>query len=65
MQKRVKVRAVPCEVYSRVVGYCRPVSQWNEGKKQEFSERAEINLSILSALETATGPLKEGKDETL
>lgn len=30
-----------CEVYSRVVGYLRPVSQWNTGKKQEFSERLE------------------------
>ena len=29
----------PCEIYSRVVGYFRPVQQWNEGKKQEFKER--------------------------
>lgn len=28
-----------CEVYSRVVGYLRPVSGWNKGKQQEFSER--------------------------
>ena len=27
------------EVYSRVVGYLRPVSQWNEGKKAEFKDR--------------------------
>lgn len=27
------------EVYSRVVGYYRPVSNWNEGKQQEFKER--------------------------
>ncbi len=27
------------EVYSRVVGYFRPVQNWNEGKKQEFCER--------------------------
>ena len=27
------------EVYSRVVGYLRPVSQWNVGKQQEFSLR--------------------------
>jgi ribonucleoside-triphosphate reductase (formate) len=25
-----------CEVYSRVVGYIRPVEQWNEGKQSEF-----------------------------
>jgi len=28
-----------CEVYSRVVGYLRPVAQWNEGKQAEFSQR--------------------------
>lgn len=28
-----------CEVYSRVVGYLRPVKQWNKGKQQEFEER--------------------------
>lgn len=27
------------EVYSRVVGYMRPVSQWNDGKKAEFDTR--------------------------
>jgi ribonucleoside-triphosphate reductase len=27
------------EVYSRVVGYMRPVKQWNRGKQQEFSDR--------------------------
>ncbi len=28
-----------CEVYSRVVGYLRPVQQWNKGKQQEFGGR--------------------------
>ena len=28
-----------CEVYSRVVGYLRPVSQWNEGKQAEWKDR--------------------------
>jgi len=28
-----------CEVYSRVVGYLRPVSQYNAGKKAEFKDR--------------------------
>jgi len=27
------------EVYSRVVGYLRPVRQWNDGKQSEFRER--------------------------
>ena len=29
----------PCEVYSRIVGYIRPVQQWNDGKAQEFNDR--------------------------
>jgi ribonucleoside-triphosphate reductase len=29
----------PSEVYSRVVGYLRPVQQWNEGKQSEHSDR--------------------------
>ncbi len=28
------------EVYSRIVGYLRPIATWNDGKKQEFEERA-------------------------
>lgn len=27
------------EVYTRIVGYYRPVQQWNKGKKSEFSDR--------------------------
>ena len=27
------------EVYSRVCGYHRPVSNWNKGKREEFKER--------------------------
>lgn len=28
-----------CEVYSRIVGYLRPVSRWNKGKKEEYKNR--------------------------
>lgn len=28
-----------CEVYSRVMGYHRPISEWNIGKQQEFADR--------------------------
>ncbi|MFH1820563.1 MAG: anaerobic ribonucleoside-triphosphate reductase, partial [Candidatus Nealsonbacteria bacterium] len=34
----------PCEVYSRIVGYLRPVSQWNKGKKEEFNDRKNISV---------------------
>lgn len=32
------------EVYSRPVGYLRPVSQWNEGKAEEFKERKTFKI---------------------
>jgi ribonucleoside-triphosphate reductase len=35
----------PSEVYSRVVGYLRPVNQWNEGKVEEFKVRKTFKLS--------------------
>ena len=28
-----------CEVYSRVVGYIRPVEQWNDSKQEEIKDR--------------------------
>ena len=34
----------PCEVYSRIVGYLRPVQQWNEGKQEEFKDRKEFKM---------------------
>ena len=36
----------PCEVYSRVMGYYRPIKQFNEGKKQEFKERKTFKAKI-------------------
>ncbi len=32
------------EVYTRVVGYYRPVSRWNLGKQQEYRERVEYGM---------------------
>ncbi|MEM3506778.1 MAG: ribonucleoside triphosphate reductase [Candidatus Bathyarchaeia archaeon] len=34
---------LPAEVYSRVVGYLRPIEQWNEGKQEEFKQRKNFN----------------------
>ena len=33
-----------CEVYSRVVGYLRPISQWNNGKREEFRLRKNFKV---------------------
>jgi len=38
---------VPVEVYSRVVGYFRPINQWNKGKKEEFKDRKEYTLPAM------------------
>lgn len=38
-QEMAEVKGTPCEVYSRVVGYLRPVQNWNKGKKEEYSQR--------------------------
>lgn len=35
----LEAKRTKCEVYSRVVGYIRPVQQWNEGKQSEFEDR--------------------------
>ncbi len=42
-QKEAKVK-IPCEVYSRIVGYLRPVQNWHQGKQQEFSERKTFDV---------------------
>ena len=45
-----KVKAVLCEVYSRVVGYFRPVQNWNKGKQQEFNERKTVKISTFKEM---------------
>lgn len=38
-----------CEVFSRVVGYLRPVEQWNQGKKAEFKDRRTFAKQVREA----------------
>lgn len=35
---------IETEIYSRVSGYYRPVSQWNKGKQEEFRDREKIKV---------------------
>ena len=42
----------PCEVWTRVMGYFRPVAAFNIGKKQEYAERK--YFSERKAMETLT-----------
>ncbi len=39
MSTEPKLKRQRCEVYSRVVGYIRPVQQWNNGKQSEWKSR--------------------------
>lgn len=32
-----------CEIYSRVVGYIRPIEQWHDGKQAEFHDRKKFS----------------------
>jgi anaerobic ribonucleoside-triphosphate reductase len=47
--KQCPVCAANCEVYSRVVGYLRPVDQWNDGKQSEFAIRKTFDRSTVMA----------------
>lgn len=41
MEKKERTR---CEIWSRTVGYIRPVEQWNEGKQEEFKDRVTFDV---------------------
>jgi len=40
-----RVEGTPTEVYARIVGYYRPVKNWNKGKREEFTERASFTTA--------------------
>jgi len=34
-----QIKRQKCEIFSRVNGYMRPVSNWNDAKQAEFTDR--------------------------
>lgn len=40
----MKELKIQTEVYSRVVGYFRPTAQWNNGKREEYTERQTMKV---------------------
>jgi ribonucleoside-triphosphate reductase len=48
-QKQCPTCGAKCEVYSRVVGYLRPIDQWNDGKQAEFAIRRTFDKSVVTA----------------
>ena len=45
--RQCPICGAPSEVYSRVVGYLRPVDQWNDGKQAEFNIRKTFDRSTV------------------
>ena len=45
-QEKCSICRHETEVYSRVVGYLRPIKQWNSGKQAEFVMRKEFNVDL-------------------
>ncbi len=49
-QRQCPTCKAKCEVYSRVVGYLRPVDQWNHGKQSEFAVRKTFDKPVAVAV---------------
>jgi len=48
IKEKRQIKAIKTEVYSRIVGYYRPVQSWNKGKREEFAQREYLSLSDTS-----------------
>ena len=49
-EKRTK-----CEVFSRIVGYMRPVAGWNKGKQAEWKDRKVFTAPKIDSPEPQEG----------
>jgi len=47
------------EVYSRIVGYFRPINNWNAGKRQEFKDRKTFVENKALENELKTRPVQQ------
>lgn len=43
-------KRIPCEIYTRVVGFFRPVSAWNKGKQSEYADRKPYRLESVGEI---------------
>ena len=46
ISRGIFITKTKCEIFSRVVGYIRPIEQWNDSKKAEFHDRKKFDDSI-------------------
>lgn len=42
-------KKIPCEVFSRVVGYYRPLHNWNDGKAEEHKNRMFFGVQSMNS----------------
>jgi hypothetical protein len=61
-QKKKKERT-PCEIFSRVVGFLTPLSQWNVGKREEFRQRKTYD-KVLREAKASESEKEEAAGET-
>jgi hypothetical protein len=40
-----EVKGTKCEVYSRIVGYFRPIKEWNVGQQSQYHDRKTFDVS--------------------
>jgi anaerobic ribonucleoside-triphosphate reductase len=45
MGDEIESKRTKCQRFSRIVGYIRPVSEWNAGKTEEFEDRKTFDTS--------------------
>ncbi len=65
MNNKKKECGQATEVYSRVVGYYRPVQNWNKGKKEEFEARKTFKLNDQVVAPMARACACESRDERI
>lgn len=56
------VKRVPCEVYSRIVGYLRPLQNWNKAKVVEYHERKVYAQPVFEEDLSGSGDLASEED---
>jgi len=66
-QEQCSICGAETEVYSRVVGYLRPIKQWNDGKKSEFRMRKAFKMDFREVIShegtMAAGVINEEHEE--
>ncbi len=45
IKESFELKRQKCEIYSRVVGYIRPIDSWNPGKQSEWNDRKVYNVN--------------------